>query len=34
MKDEQTLRLDMANRVASDFGLTVGSAAEPKRKGR
>lgn len=32
MKDERTLRLDMADRVANYFGLTVGPASKPKRK--
>ena len=34
MKDERTLRLDMADRVANYFKLTVGPAAKPKRKGK
>jgi plasmid maintenance system antidote protein VapI len=34
MKDERTLRLDMADRVANYFGLTVGPASKPRRKGK
>jgi transcriptional regulator with XRE-family HTH domain len=34
MKGERTLRLDMADRVADYFGLIVGPASKPKRKGK
>ena len=34
MKDERTLRLDMADRVANYFKLTVGPATKPTRKGK
>jgi transcriptional regulator with XRE-family HTH domain len=34
MKDERTLRLDMADRVANYFKLTVAPATKPKRKGK
>lgn len=34
MKDERTLRLDMADRVANYFKLTVATASKPKRKGK
>ena len=34
MKDQRTLRLDMADRVANYFGLTVGPASKAKRKGK
>ena len=34
MKGERSIRLDMADRVANYFGLTVGQASKPKRKGK
>ena len=34
MKGDRTLRLDMADRMANYFGLTVGPASKAKRKGK
>ena len=34
MKGERTLRLDIADQVANYFGLIVGPATKPKRKGK
>ena len=34
IKGARTLRLDMADRVANYFGLTVGPASKAKRKGK
>lgn len=33
MKDERTLRLDIADKLAAYFKLTVGPETKPKRKG-
>ena len=32
-RNEQSLRLDMADKLASYFGLELGAASKPKRKG-
>ncbi len=34
MRGSRTLRLDIADKLAAYFKLTVGSASKPKRKGK